>query len=176
MKLRIIIPLFLIIILGLLLIIDNSKLRTQINQVEEESNNLQVNSMVQVEDDVYNFLDGFYNYKDRPKLEQIEEYTSKELQKELFQTYEIIDENENEKDTGIDYESKIENIHIYHSQDIYDSEKQANVLARFDSIIILNGEEHESLVFSEITLEKENDKWLVTKYKQLKGVDEFEGN
>lgn len=173
MKLRMIIPLILIVILVFLLI-DNSKIRTQLNEAEEKYMDLQKNSMFEVEEDVDNFLKGFYNYKDRPKLEQIEKYTSKELQKELFQTYEIIDEEENDSD--VEYESKIENVHIYHPQDIYDSEKQANVLARFDSIITLNGKEHETLVFAEITLEKEDDKWLVTKYKQLKGIEEFEGN
>lgn len=173
MKLRMTIPLILIVILVFLLI-DNSKIRTQLNEAEEKYMDLQKNSMFQVEEDVDNFLKGFYNYKDRPKLEQIEEYTSKELQKELFQTYEIIDEEEN--DSVVEYESKIENVHIYHAQDIYNIEKQANVLARFDSIITLNGKEHKTLVFAEIILEKEDDKWLVTKYKQLKGVEEFEGH
>src|SRR5699024_11616421 len=99
---------------------------------------------------------------------------TKEKNKKLLLNYEKIKKKENEK--GEKYKIKIENENIYHAQDIYNIEKQANVLARFDSIITLNGKEHKTLVFAEIILEKEDDKWLVTKYKQLKGVEEFEGN
>lgn len=173
MNSKMIIPLILVIIL-VVLFIDNNKLNTQLNETEEKYTELKSNSKTQVEDDAEDFLKGFYNYEDRPKLEQIENYASKDLQKELFQTYELIDEKE--IDIEIDYKSEIENIYIYHAQDIYDSEKQAYVLARFDSIVTLDGNMHETVVFSEITMKKENNKWLVTKYKQLKGVDEFEGN
>ena len=72
------------------------------------------------------------------------------------------------------YKSQIENITIYHARDEYDT--KAKVLATFDSIITLNKEKSHTKSISELELELKNKKWIVTQYKVLNDVYDFEGN
>jgi len=176
MNIKIIIPYVLALIFlvaSVLLYVDNQRSKSSLQESEKRYTELQSNSKVQVQNDAKEFLKAFYNYKDRPKKEQLEGVATKELQDTLLQTYDLVDD---EKEIDIDYESKIKNIYIYHAQDGYDAEQQAYVLARFDSVIELNGQQNESTIFAEITLEKDGEKWIATKYQALKDVEEFQGN
>jgi len=178
MNIKIIVPSILALIFlaaSVLLYVDNQKTKSSLQDSEKRYTELQSNSKVQVQNDAKEFLKAFYNYKDRPKKEQLEGVATKELQDTLLQTYDLVDE-ENKTEIDIDYESKIKNIYIYHAQDGYDAEQQAYVLARFDSVIELNGQQNESTIFAEITLEKDGENWIATKYQALKDVEEFQGN
>lgn len=162
------------LVASVLLFVDNQRTKSSLKDAEKKYSELQSNSKLQVQNNAEEFLKAFYNYKDRPKKEQLKDVATENLQKTLLQTYDLVDENKS--DVEIEYESKIKNIYIYHAQDQYDSEKQAYVLARFDSVIKLNGKESESTIFAEISLEKEGEDWKAAKYQTLQNIEEFEGN
>ncbi|KKE78668.1 hypothetical protein DTX80_17840 [Bacilli bacterium] len=177
MNFKIIVPSILALIFlvtSILLFVDNQKTTASLQQSEKKYSELKSNSKLQVQNDAKEFLQAFYNYKDRPKKEQLNGVATKELQDTLLQTYDLVDDSE--IDIEVDYKSEINNILIYHAQDEYDSEKQAYVLARFNSVITLNGKKNESTIFAEITLEKQNGKWIASEYTALKDVNEFQGN
>lgn len=134
---------------------------------------LENNSKAKVQKDATNFLEAFYTYTDRPKKENINGLTTKKLQDTLFHTYEQLD-TEFEMPEGIDYKSDISNITIYHARDEY--ENQAKVLATFESTITINDKKSNSKSIAEIDLKLEKEKWIVTQYKTLNDVTNFQGN
>lgn len=134
---------------------------------------LENNSKAKVQKDAAKFLEAFYTYTDRPKKENINGLTTKKLQDTLFQTYEQLDK-EFEMPEGIEYKSNISNITIYHARDEY--ENQAKVLATFETSITINNKKSNSKSIAEIDLKAEKGKWIVTQYRTLNDVTNFEGN
>ena len=148
-------------------------LKDEFSKLDNKYNALSSNSKVEVQDDVIVFLEAFYTYKDRPKRENINGLTTKEVQDTLFQTYEVLDK-EFEMPKDLEYKSEIENVTVYHARDEYDT--KAKVLATFESIITINGKKSHSKSIAEINLELKNKKWIITQYKTLNDVSNFEGN
>ena len=141
-------------------------------QLDNKYNALKNNSKTKVQNDSTNFLKAFYTYDDRPKKENITGLVTKELQDTLFQTYDALDkEFEMPK---IEYKSDIENITIYHARDEY--EKNAKVLATFDSVVTIDTNKSNAKTLAELELELKDNKWTVTKYQVLNDVSNFEGN
>ena len=148
-------------------------LKLSYSQLDKKYKALSNNSKVNVQDDATKFLNAFYTYDDRPKKENINGLTTKKLQSTLFQTYEVID-IDFEIPKALKYKSQIENVTIYHARDEYDT--HAKVLATFDSIITLNKEKNHTKSISELELQLKNKKWIVTQYKVLNDVYDFQGN
>ena len=143
------------------------------SELDNQYSALSNNSKVKVQDDATNFLKAFYTYEDRPKKENINGLTTEEVQDTLFQTYEALDK-EFEMPQDIEYKSGVDNITIYHARDEYDT--NAKVLATFESIITINGKKSHTKSIAEISLELKDKKWIVTQYKTLNDVSNFEGN
>jgi hypothetical protein len=148
-------------------------LKTEFLDLSDKYKALSSNSKAKVQKDASKFLKSFYTYEGRAKKENIDGLATKEVQDTLFQTYEILDKDF-EVPNNIEYKSEIENITIYHARDEY--EKNAKVLATFDSIITINGNKSHGKAIAELELELQNEKWLITKYQLLQDVDNFEGN
>ncbi|WP_048882983.1 hypothetical protein [Bacillus sp. 445_BSPC] len=142
-------------------------------KLDKKYNALSSNSKVNVQDDAIKFLEAFYTYEGRPKKENINGLTTKEVQDNLFQTYEELDK-EFEMPKDLEYRSDIDNTTVYHARDEYDT--KAKVLATFDSVITINGKKSKSKSIAEINLELKNKKWIVTNFKILNDVSEFQGN
>lgn len=143
------------------------------SKLDKKYSALSNNSKVKVQDDTLEFLEAFFTYEGRPKKENIKGLTTKEVQDNLFQTYEELDK-EYEMPKDLEYNSDIENTSIYHARDEYDT--TAKVLATFDSVITINGKKSNSKSIAEINLELKNKKWIVTNFKILNDVAEFQGN
>ncbi|MED4587872.1 hypothetical protein P9304_03940 [Priestia flexa] len=143
------------------------------SELNTKYNALKNNSKQQVQKDATKFLTAFYTYEGRPKKESINGLTTKKLQNTLFQTYDQLDQ-EYEMPKDLKYKSEIDNTTIYHARDEYDSE--AKVLATFDSIISINNKKSNAKTIAEINLKLQGDKWIVTGYKTLNDVSNFEGN
>ncbi|MFZ0447141.1 MAG: hypothetical protein WAM95_21425 [Bacillus sp. (in: firmicutes)] len=143
------------------------------SELDNQYSALSNNSKVKVQDDATNFLKAFYTYEDRPKKENINGLTTEKVQDTLFQTYEALDK-EFEMPQDIKYKSGVDNITIYHARDEYDT--NAKVLATFESIITINGKKSHTKSIAEISLELKDKKWIVTQYKTLNDVSNFEGN
>lgn len=74
----------------------------------------------------------------------------------------------------LNYKSEIKNTTIYHARDEYDSE--AKVLATFDSVITINGKKSDAKTLAEIKLKFQDNKWIVTGYKTLNNVSDYQGS
>ncbi|KYG33467.1 hypothetical protein ACU3L3_14350 [Priestia endophytica] len=134
---------------------------------------LKHNSKQEVQEDATKFIKAFYNYKDRPKRENIEGLATKEVQDTLFQTYEALDK-EFERPKKIDYSSEAKDITIYHARDEYES--KAKVLATLTSEITINKKKTHSNIIAELNLKLQDGQWIVTGYKTLEDVSEFQGS
>jgi len=148
-------------------------LNKQNSQLERNYNALKNNSKEKVQNDATTFLKAFYNYDGRPKKENLNGLTTRKLQNSLFQTYDELDKDY-EMPKDIKYKSEIKNVTIYHARDEYDS--KAKILATFDSVITINDKESTAKTISEINLKLDKKKWIVTSYKVLNDVSNFEGN
>ncbi|MQR84328.1 hypothetical protein GFV16_00015 [Bacillus megaterium] len=143
------------------------------SQLERNYNALKNNSKEKVQNDATTFLKAFYNYEGRPKKEQLNGLATKKLQDTLFGTYDQLDQDY-EMPKDMKYKSEIKNVTIYHARDQYDS--KAKILATFDSVITINDKESTAKTIGEINLKLNNNKWIVTGYKVLNDVSNFEGN
>ncbi|CAI8917771.1 hypothetical protein [Priestia megaterium] len=143
------------------------------NKLDSKYTALKNNSKQQVSSDATNFLKAFYNYEGRPKKESINGLTTKKLQDTLFQTYDQLGK-EYKMPKGLEYKSEIKNTTIYHARDEYDS--KAKVLATFDSVITINGKKSDAKTLAEIQLKLQDGKWIVTGYKTLNNVSDYEGS
>ncbi|WP_078393434.1 hypothetical protein [Shouchella patagoniensis] len=139
---------------------ENLTLMEQNKQLKSEDVN-EADTNEQVKDVANDFINGYFNYQDKPAKQEVESYATNEVLKQLqFDDAEGLEEVYGDTDIK-KVQSSVENLSLFEGQSLDD---RVELVALFDNQIEVNDLSSVAMTIMTLEMIVEEDQWKVTNF------------